>query len=132
MEWKKKGLLFSADEALRYGISNTQVPYAFYLNDECLRIFFGARKGDEKSASVYYIDVDPSDPQNISAFSSRPVLEKGSEGCFDQDGVLPVCVKKWRNDVYLYYGGFTKHGSKSHNCMLGLAISKDNGNSFEK
>ncbi|MEP6726817.1 MAG: hypothetical protein ABJC98_13445, partial [Bacteroidota bacterium] len=109
----------------------TQVPYAFEINDH-LRIFFGARKEHDKTASVYYINIDRSEPQRILEIKNEPVLEKGATGAFDQDGVLPVCLKRVGTDIYMYYGGFTKHVSGSHNCMMGLAISKDNGDSFTK
>lgn len=131
MKWNKKGIILNSTTAIAHGYSNTQVPYAFVLND-LIRIFFGARKHGSMSASIFYIDVDINEPHRILNFSEMPILSNGKIGCFDEDGVLPVCLKRVDKYIYLYYGGFSRAVSHPHFCMMGLAISKDNGNTFER
>ena len=104
MKWIKKGLVLSEIEASGFDLYNTQVPYAF-LKDGNLRIYFGARKSNTSSAGIYYIEVDPLHPENKLYFPSHPVLSGGNLGAFDQDGVLPVCLKNVGDEIYLYYGG---------------------------
>lgn len=129
MKWIKKGLIFSDLNASEYGLSNYQVPYAIYLKDK-IRIFYGARHNDNRSAKIYYLDVDSKDPKNILYINTKPILDCGITGTFDQDGVLPVCVINVGSAIYMYYGGFSRLETSSHTCMMGLAISKDGGESF--
>ena len=131
MEWEKKGLIFSEELADKYNICNPQVPYAYRIGDR-IRIFFGARKTGESSAGIYSIDIDPINPTRILNVYKEPLLTRGAFGAFDQDGVLPVCVKKVGDDLFMYYGGFSKQIAGSHTCMMGLAVSKNNGESFNR
>jgi hypothetical protein len=131
MEWQKKGLVFSREIAEEYGLLNPQVPYAYRVNDR-IRIFFGARKTGESFAGIYCIDVDILDPERILNVRKEPILTKGTFGAFDQDGVLPVCAKKIGDELYMYYGGFSKQIARSHTCMMGAAVSKNNGESFDR
>jgi len=131
MNWIKKGLVLSERHALQFGLLNPQVPYAYKMTDR-IRIFFGARAKDGGPAAIYYIDVDSMQPNNILALNDQPLLSCGSLGMFDQDGVLPVCVKKVGKEIYMYYGGFSKQSKYPHTCMMGLAISRDEGESFTK
>jgi predicted GH43/DUF377 family glycosyl hydrolase len=129
MKWIKKSLILSEATALGFGIANTQVPFAIKLNKK-IRIFFGAREKIGGPAGVYYIDVRSDQPDKILYVHGKPILNRGKIGSFDQDGVLPVCIKKIGTDFYMYYGGFSKMASSAHFCMMGLAISKDDGKSF--
>ena len=131
MKWNKKGLIFSEADAQKYGIHNTQVPYAYRINDR-IRIYFGGRKENSSSAGIYYFEVDALHPDRIIYVHEQSILSSGSLGAFDEDGVLPVCVKQMGNDLFMYYGGFTKAITHPHTCMMGLAISRDNGKTFER
>ena len=62
----------------------------------------------------------------------KPILEHGALGNFDQDGVLQVAVTRNNNELFMYYGGFSKLISSPHTCMMGIAVSNDNGNSFKR
>ncbi|MGE0590165.1 MAG: hypothetical protein AB7O48_16420, partial [Cyclobacteriaceae bacterium] len=96
-----------------------------------IRVVFGAREKSGGPADIHFMDVDPNHPADILHFQKTPVLSRGTTGCFDQDGVLPVCVKKADDRYFLYYGGFSKL-SGTHFCMMGLAISDDNCKTFSK
>jgi predicted GH43/DUF377 family glycosyl hydrolase len=131
MNWIKKGLIIDKFKLLEFGIYMPQVPYAIPFNDR-IRIYFGARNGVVGGAAIYFIDIDGRDPSKILQFSMQPVLEKGEPGFFDQDGILPVCVRKVDDKIFLYYGGFTKSINHPHFCMMGLAISNDDGITFNR
>lgn len=131
MNWIKKGLILDKCKLSEFEIYLPQVPYALPYKDR-IRIYFGARSTKVDGAAIYFIDVDGKDPSRILHFSTHPVLEKGEPGFFDQDGILPVCLRKAENEIFLYYGGFTKSLNPLHFCMMGLAISKDNGETFKR
>lgn len=131
MNWIKKGLIFSEEQAANYGLFIPQVPYALELTDR-IRIFFGARKDGYNGAAIYFIDVDIKHPQKLLRVQTIPVLNNGKIGSFDQDGILPVCIMKNNDNIHMYYGGFSKVGSFPHTCMMGLGISTDNSETFEK
>lgn len=69
---------------------------------------------------------------SINLMSSNPILELGKLGHFDEDGIMPVCSIVINNDIYLYYIGWNKAVSTPFRNSIGLAISKDNGNTFYK
>ena len=101
MKWIKKGLVFGPDCANEFNIYNTQVPYA-YLIDNKIRIYYGARRKNSNFAEVFFIEVDVDNPEKIIYVHETPVLGKGVIGAFDQDGVLPVCIKKFgKNCTYI-------------------------------
>ncbi|MGE0590830.1 MAG: hypothetical protein AB7O48_19775, partial [Cyclobacteriaceae bacterium] len=107
MKWIKKGLILSQAASRTHGLTNTQVPFAVELDGK-IRVFFGAREKSGGPADIHFMDVDPNNPADILHFQKTPVLSRGTTGCFDQDGVLRVCVKKADDRYFLYYGGFSK------------------------
>jgi hypothetical protein len=130
MEWTKKGIVYSPLEDLDKRFSYAQVPTAIIVG-KIIRIFFGSR--NEKGAGeVCSVDVDINNPCKIVRYGTRPVLTGGRPGMFDQDGVLPVCVKQNGDVLMMYYGGFSKLVTIPHTCMMGLAISRDQGITFTK
>ena len=131
MKWIKKGIILSETIAKENGICNPQVPYGVVINNS-LRIFFGARYENDKSASIFSMDVDIDNPSNIKKISTKPLISKGEPGYFDEDGVLPVAIKQIDDKLYMFYGGFSKCISHPHFCMMGLAISNKSGDNFEK
>ena len=51
-------------------------------------------------------------------------------GTFGENGVVPTAIIKYKNKLFLHYAGY-QFGQKVRFYVLGgLAISKDNGNSF--
>jgi len=128
MKWNKKGLIFKPSDAPKFGFNHTQCPSALVLHEK-IRIFFGSRLKDG-SGGIFYMDVDSKNPKKILYIHDKPIFTKGLSGTFDQDGVLQVCLNKNGQDLYMYYGGFSKMISSPHTCMMGLAISRDNGETF--
>jgi len=128
MKWVKKGLIFKPSDAPEFGFTHAQCPTALILNEK-IRIFFGSRLEDG-SGGIFYMDVDPENPGKILYIHDRPVFVRGSTGSFDQDGVLQVCLSRHEENLYMYYGGFSRMISSPHTCMMGLATSTDDGESF--
>lgn len=130
MRWNKRGLVFNPHAASEFVFTHCQCPVALDLEDK-IRIFFGSRTS-EGCGAMYYIDVDSEDPQKILHIQDVPLLGRGLPGTFDQDGILQTCIKRVGNEIYMYFGGFARMVTSPHLCMIGLATSKDGGESFQK
>jgi hypothetical protein len=119
--WNKKGLIFNEH--------HSQVPVVDeYFN--FYRIYYSTRI-DGKSHPMF-IDVDKDDPSKILNKSNTPILELGNKGSFDWAGIMPTEIITHNNIKYLYYIGWSLRIDVPYHNNLGLAISKDDGNTWEK
>ena len=50
----------------------------------------------------------------------------------DEHGIMPAGVLRYENKVYLYYSGWSQRCSVPYTNLTGLAISEDNGKTFNK
>jgi len=62
--------------------------------------------------------------------SNKPVLDIGTPGTFDENGVIPCAVVRRENSLYLYYAGFQLGQKVRFYAYSGLAVSDDDGESF--
>jgi len=131
MKLEKKGLIYVPDGSKDWGLSHAQVPFAFKLNKDVVRIFFSTR--DNKSCScTTFIDVDANEPTKILYIHDKPVLEKGTQGAFDDSGTMPSWFLKEGDKLLLYYTAWNKSVEASYRLSIGLAVSEDDGKTFKK
>lgn len=131
MQWIKRGLIFSCDQAPHSFIhSHTQIPTAL-VKDERIRIYYATRPDGKLSVTTFF-DVALSDPSKILAIHDRPILELGIPGMFDEHGIMPNVVMNVGNDIYLYYVGWSQRVSVPYSNWAGLAISTDGGTTFRR
>jgi len=132
MKWIKKGLIYCPDGKYFWNKkSYAQVPTAMLISNDVIRIYYCSRDLNNRSYSSY-IEVDASNPKNIIYIHNEPILKLGNPGCFDDSGIMPSWVVKFKNEIYFYYVGWNKGITARYRVALGLAISSDNGNSFSK
>jgi predicted GH43/DUF377 family glycosyl hydrolase len=81
---------------------------------------------------IGFVDVDPDNPSRILEVSERPVLDIGTPGSFDENGVVPTCVVEVDEGLYLYYVGYQLGYKVRYFQFEGLAISKDGGQTFHR
>lgn len=130
MNWIKKGMIFKPDNHYTWMSSHAQVPTVLVLEDR-FRIYFATR--DKNSLShIACIDVDIHDPQKIIKIYENPVLTVGPLGAFDEDGVVPSCIIKHENEIWLYYNGWNKKVTTPYHNAIGMVKSFDNGLTFER
>lgn len=103
--------------------------------DKYIRIYFSTRSVDKKNGKFFsyiaYVDFDRSLKKIISV-SDHTVIELGGLGCFDEHGIFPMNVLKHNNLIYGYTCGWNRKFSVSVDTSIGLAISKDFGNTFDR
>ncbi len=133
MRWVKKGFIF-VPESDSWMHSYAQVPTPLVF-DDFIRVYIGCRpktKSVLPISQIGYIDIDRNDPANILKYGDDPVMSLGSVGCFDEFGLHPLSVMRVGNEIWMYYVGWTRMQSVPFNRAIGLAISKDNGLTFER
>lgn len=110
--------------------SHTYVPTACFLYGK-IRIFLSVWD-KEKRGRVFFVDVDRNDPMRVLSYSKRPVLDLGELGRFDEHGVTPMSVVLYENHLRLYYAGWQHCSKYRYKLFTGLAISNDEGDSFQR
>jgi hypothetical protein len=136
MKWIKKGQIFKPNGEFDW-MNLYTTPIAAMLLEDRIRVYFSTRsKLDVNGNYISYatfIDLNKRNPKEIIHINDKPLLELGSEGMFDEYGIMiakPVIVD---STVYLYYMGWQRLAGKApYQVMLGLAKSFDMGMSFFK
>lgn len=131
MKWEKKGLIYCPTGEEGWQEQFAMLPTPLLIEEKRLRIYLGFCDKDNVGR-IGYVDVRPDNPSDIIDVSDRPVLDIGRKGCFDDNGVVPISILKKDNEIYLYYVGFQLGVQVPYYMFGGLAISSDNGKTFER
>lgn len=136
-EWKKLGKLFDPRdyEGQTWMHEFAQSASSLVLADR-VRVYFSSRpKRDEKGmylSYLSYIDLDRQNPMRIVGICKRPPLELGKQGTFDEFGTNPISVIRDGDEIRVYYAGWTRCESVPINGAIGVAISRDGGETFQR
>lgn len=132
MKWIKEGLIYKPNKSKDWSISHAQVPIAdFHEKDNFIRIYFSTR--DEFGRSLPdFIDVNADNPKEIIRENSKPLLQLGQLGEFDDCGIMPSWIVNRDNQKWMYYIGWNVRNTIPYHNSVGLAISSNNGLTFEK
>ncbi len=131
INWNKSNCIFKANGQFPFMKSHTAMCIPYHLHDSIFRIYFSTR-GERYNPQVGYIEIDINNTSQILNISENPVLENGPESHFDYNGLYSGCVVKRNNELWMYYSGRINLENDMYQVSAGLAISKDNGLSFEK
>jgi hypothetical protein len=101
------------------------------LGDDTIRLYV-AMCDQDTVGRIGYVDVDARDPRRVVAVSAEPVLDIGQPGCFDDNGVLPLCIIRRETGHWLYYNGYQLTPKARYLMFTGLAMSTDGGASFRR
>jgi hypothetical protein len=135
MKWEKSGKIFDPAEHQTVGD-----PFEFAQSPQALgfpgfiRIYYSARKRSENGkylSHVRFADFDQ-DLRQVINVSRAPVIELGKLGCFDEHGIFPMNVLRYKDKIYAYTCGWTRRVSVSVDTGIGLAVSHDQGLTFKK
>jgi len=129
--WKKLGLVYCADGQWDWARSHAYIPTSIMLSEDRIRVYVSLLDR-AKVGRIGYVDLDARDPLDILKVSSRPVLEVGEPGTFDDSGVTPISVLPYQRKLYLYYVGWQLGVKVRYFLFTGLAVSGDGGESFER
>ncbi len=136
--WEKIGIIY--DPTIEKNKPTWRWAYAQGQNaivmEEFVRVYFCSRErpdSDGKTISrVGYVDLEKGNLKKIIRISPVPVLELGDLGTFDEFGQYPFCPIEKGDAILGYYGGITRCESVPFNGAIGIALSNDGGNIFNK
>ncbi len=136
MKWKKLGKIF---DPTQHKLPNDCVQFAqspqALVFDDFVRIYFSTRslnKNNGKYLShIAFIDMQKN-LRDIIRVSDKTVISLGGLGCFDEHGIFPMNVVRNGDAVYGYTCGWNRRVSVSVDTAIGLAISRDNGLTFQR
>ena len=135
MRWRKLGCVFDFHRSDFAGdfFGFAQSPQALVF-DDFVRFYFSTRRRSDNGkfvSIVQYVDM-AKDFQQVLGRSLGPVLSPGKRGTFDEHGVFPFCVLRHGNKIFGYISGWNRRKSVSVDTAIGLAISKNDGKTFER
>jgi hypothetical protein len=131
MKWKKIGRIIKPQKGLSWAQTHAMLPIPLHIEDNFYRIYFCGRDKSNRSL-VGYAVIDIENPKNLIEYSEKPVFDLGNLGCFDDNGVSPSSIVRYKNELYLYYIGWKPRSTTRMGLMPGLAISRDEGLSFRR
>jgi len=135
MNWRKIGRIFEpARHSFKGGVMEfAQSPQALVLND-CVRIYFSTRTRDTQGTYLSHIAFADFDRkmENLLRVHTDPIITLGSLGTFDEHGIFPINVVKYEGKVYAFTCGWSRRVSVPVETSIGLAVSRDDGLTFEK
>jgi hypothetical protein len=134
MSWQKCGLIFNPDGSQGPWAEPTKgflTPQPFLLNPETIRIYGGFRC-KEGVSRIGFIDVSAKNPKEVLKVSQTPVLDIGTPGMFDDNGVILGDIIRVEDEIWMYYVGFQIPKHVKFMAFSGLAISRDNGETFQR
>jgi hypothetical protein len=136
MKWKKLGKIFDPkDHVLANGCREfAQSPQALVF-DDFIRIYFSTRAVDARNGKflshIAFMDMRK-DFRSIIRVSDKTVIPLGELGCFDEHGIFPMNVLRLGDAVLGYTCGWSRRISVSVETAIGLAISHDDGLTFQR
>lgn len=136
MKWIKHGQIF---DPTRYQLPNNCIQYAqspqVLLFDNFARIYFSTRAVDPINGKylshIAFVDMKKNF-RDVIRVSEKPVIPLGGLGCFDEHGIFPMNVIRHGGAVYGYTCGWNRRVSVSVDTAIGLAISHDDGVTFQR
>lgn len=136
MRWHKLGQIFDPTQhVLPNGcVQFAQSPQALVF-DDFVRIYFSTRSVDPSNGKylshIAFVEMHKN-LRDIVRVSDRTVIPLGALGCFDEHGIFPMNVLRHGNAVFGYTCGWNRRVSVSVDTAIGLAISHDEGLTFER
>jgi len=131
MKWNKKGRIYVPDGSKWWAKKYAFPPTPHFLDDEVLRIYV-AFCDENIVGRIGYVDVQADDPSKVLNVSDEPVLDIGTPGAFDENGILPTAIVRVGDELYLYYVGYQLGQKVRYYQFEGLATSKDGGQTFQR
>jgi len=130
MRWTKLGQIFVAAE---HGLDFAQSPQTLVCGDR-VRIYFSTRQREANGkflSQIAFVEFDPK-LERLLRVSTKPVISLGKRGTFDEHGIFPINVVRHDGLVYAFTCGWSRRVSVSVETGIGLAISRDDGLTFER
>lgn len=139
-KWKKLGRVFNPkdvnDGYKRDWMNSHSQCVSAIVFDKFVRVFFSCRppkdKNDQFVSNIAFVDLNRTNLKEVINITKEPLMALGELGAFDEFAIYPISVIQHDNKLLLYYAGWTRLQSIPYTVSVGLAISEDNGLTFER
>ena len=129
--WVKCGLVYKGKNDGKWQDNSALTPTPIMLPDGTIRVFAGFRD-PEGVSRIGYVDLDKNNREIIVGQSESPVLDIGSDGAFDDNGMILGDVLIESDHLRMYYVGFQIVSKVKFLAFSGIAVSHDWGRSFQR
>jgi len=134
-EWEKLGKIFDPkDLGGRSWMHEFAQSPSTVVFDDRVRVYFCSRPPPAADGMylsyLSFVDLDRRDLRSVVRICDRPILELGGLGTFDQFGTNPISAIRQRDEIRVYYAGWTRCESVPFNGAIGVAVSRDGGETF--
>jgi hypothetical protein len=126
----RRGLLFTPPGGVPFVKSHAALPVVLRVGG-AHRVYFSGRD-EQGRARVAFFESDLAAPGPLRRVSSRPALDLGTLGAFDDAGVTTSCLLEEAGRLYLFYTGWSLGVSVPFYLAAGLAVSDDGGETFAR
>lgn len=136
-QWEKLGKLFDPQEydGQTWMHEFAQSASSLIMEDR-VRIYFCSRPPCDLQGMylsyLSYIDLDRYDLTRVISVCKHRPLELGRRGTFDEFGTNPISVIRDGDEIRVYYAGWTRCESVPINGAIGVAVSRDGGETFQR
>lgn len=133
MIWEKKGLIYNVNKASDWNFSHCHKPTPLLVDNDLLRVYIGVRSNISQTRTTF-VDLDISDLENIKVdyVHDKPVIDLGKIGAFDDSGANVCSIVKLEDGKVMYFIGWNPSTTVHTRNSIGLAVSHDNGLTFER
>lgn len=136
LQWKKRGRIF---DPTQHNLPNQCIQFAqspqTLVFDDFVRIYFSTRAVDKDNGKyrshIAFVDMHKN-LRDVIRVSDHTVIPLGNLGCFDEHGIFPMNVLRHGDAVFAYTCGWNRRVSVSVDTAIGLAISHDDGLTFQR
>jgi hypothetical protein len=132
VRWRKLGVVYMPDGAHPWQASHAMLPTPFYNGGDVIRIYvtFCDRN---MAGRPGWVDVDAHNPLRVLGVSQACLLDLGSPGAFDDNGVVACSIVPVSDEtIFMYYVGFELCTKVRYRLLTGLAISEDGGQTYRR
>ena len=130
-KWRKKGLIYSPSGKNGFDYSHCHKPTPLLIDENTLRVYFGVRDKTRKTRTTF-VDLSLDDLGSIKYVHNKPILDLGKIGAFDDSGANVSSVCRNGDEIYMYFIGWNPSTTVHTRNSVGLAVSRDNGFTFER
>lgn len=136
MRWYKRGKIFDPTWfTLPNGCKQFAQSPQVLIFDDFVRIYFSTRAVSPDNGKylshIAFVEMRKN-LSDIIRVSEKTVIPLGGLGCFDEHGIFPMNVLRHGDKVYGYTCGWNRRVSVSVDTAIGLAISRDDGLTFQR
>ena len=131
LKWQKLGRILAPRIDLSWNQTHISLPTVAEVDEAEVTIYFGGRDHLNRSR-IGQAHFNLNDPASTARIDPGIVLDLGTLGTFDDNGVMPCSVIQDGTQTFLYYVGWNPRSTTRYSFYSGLAIRSQPGSPFKR